>query len=105
MRIALILIFISSSLLAQETDVAKTVETLTQALLDGKKDALENIAHQNLTYGHSSGLIEDKAAFVEALASGTSDFTSIVVSDQVIKVTGNIAPVRHKLNGENISNG
>lgn len=74
-------------------------------MLDGKKDALEKVAHENLTYGHSSGLIEDKAAFVEALVSGKSNFTSITLSDQVIKVTGNTATVRHKLTGENVSNG
>lgn len=104
--IAFVLLFIcTTSVFAQDADVSKAVETLRQALLDGKKDALEKIAHDNLTYGHSSGLVEDKAAFVEALASGKSDFTSIALSDQVIKVSGNTATVRHKLTGENVSNG
>lgn len=101
MRLAIILVFISASLFAQEADVAKAVETLKEALLDGNRPALEKIAHEHLTYGHSSGLIEDKAAFVEALASGRSDFLSINLSDQVIMVTGNTATVRHKLTGEN----
>ena len=47
----------------------------------------------------------DKEAFVEALASGKSDFTSITLTDQVIKVTGNTATVRHKLSGETMNNG
>ncbi|HEX8061483.1 MAG TPA: nuclear transport factor 2 family protein, partial [Cyclobacteriaceae bacterium] len=82
MRLIVILILISvSSLYAQDADVAKAVETLKQAMLDGKREALEEIAHENLTYGHSSGLIEDKKTFVEALASGKSDFTSITLSD------------------------
>lgn len=106
MRPAIILLLLcSTSVFAQEAEVAKAVETLKQALLDGKKDALEKIVHDNLTYGHSGGLIEDKAAFVEALASGRSDFTSIDLTDQTIKVSGNAATVRHKLSGENISNG
>lgn len=94
-----------STLYAQEADVAKAVESLKQALLDGKKEQLEKIAHANLTYGHSSGLIEDKVAFVEALASGKSDFVSINITDQVIKVSGNTATVRHKLSGETMNNG
>jgi hypothetical protein len=106
MRLIIVLILISiSSLHAQDADVAKAVENLRQALIDGKKEALEKIAHDNLTYGHSSGLIEDKKAFVEALASGKSDFTSITLTDQVIKITGNTATVRHKLSGEMMNNG
>ena len=88
-----------------EADVAKATEMLKQALLDGKRQALENIAANELTYGHSSGLIEDKAAFVEALASGKSDFVSINISEQVVKVVGNTATVRHKLSGDVVSNG
>lgn len=109
MRLLLVLILTSfaslSAVHAQGTDVAKAVETLKQAMLDGKREALEKITHENLTYGHSSGLIEDKKAFVEALASGKSDFVSINLTDQVIKVTGNVATVRHKLSGETMSNG
>lgn len=105
MKLSILLLFISCSGFGQEADVAKAVETLRQALLDGKKEALEKLAHENLSYGHSSGLIEDKAAFVDALVTGKSDFTSITLSDQVIKVTGNTATVRHKLAGENINNG
>jgi len=106
MRLIVVLILISvSSLYAQDAEVAKAVETLKQALLDGKREALEKITHEDLTYGHSSGLIEDKKAFVEALASGKSDFTSITLTGQVIKITGNIATVRHKLSGETMNNG
>lgn len=102
---AILFVLVSYVSFAQEADVAKAVESLKQALLDGKKESLEKIAHANLTYGHSSGLIEDKAAFVEALASGKSDFVSINISDQVIKVSGNTATVRHKLSGETMNNG
>lgn len=106
MKLAFILLFIcSTSLFAQDAEVEKAVETMKQALLDGKKESLEAIAHENLTYGHSSGLIEDKAAFVEALVTKKSDFTSITLSEQAIKVTGNTATVRHKLTGENVNNG
>jgi hypothetical protein len=99
------MIGVATSAYSQEADVAKAVETLKQALIDGKRDALEKIAHDNLTYGHSGGLIEDKKAFVEALATGKSDFVSINITEQVIKVTGNVATVRHKLAGETMNNG
>jgi hypothetical protein len=107
MRSLFITLFVLVSFVTygQEADVAKAVETLKQALIDGNKEALEKITHDNLTYGHSSGQIEDKAAFVNALVIGKSDFKSITLSDQVIKITGNVATVRHKLSGENVLNG
>lgn len=100
---------LSSGLAAQsssrdEKDVAAAVETLRKAMVDGDKSALDNIAAPDLSYGHSSGKIEDKASFVEALASGKSDFVSINLAEQTVKVTGNTAVVRHKLTGETSDN-
>lgn len=81
----------------EETAVAAAVESLKQAMISGEKNALEKIADDKLTYGHSSGKIEDKAAFVEAIASGKSDFVSIDLTEQTISVSGDVAIVRHKL--------
>ena len=81
--------------------VASAVESLRKAMVDADKAALEKLAADDLTYGHSSGTIEDKTAFVEAIASGKSDFKSIELSDQTIKIIGkDLALVRHKLVGE-----
>lgn len=101
------LMLVSGMAYAQKDEdaVAKAVETLKQAMIDGNKQALEKIAADNLTYGHSSGLIEDKAAFVEALVSGKSDFLNMNLSEQTIKVTGNTATVRHKLNADTVNSG
>lgn len=105
--VVIILLFAAIITQAQsgEGDVAKAVETLRQAMIDANKQALENITADNLTYGHSSGLTEDKAAFVEALVSGKSDFQNITLSEQTIRVTDNTATVRHKLSGDAINNG
>jgi ketosteroid isomerase-like protein len=89
----------------KETEaVAKAVEQLKQAMISGERTALENIAADKLSYGHSSGLIEDKATFVEHIASGQSDFVTIDISEQTISVSGNTALVRHTLKG-NINDG
>jgi hypothetical protein len=88
-----------------EKEVAAAVETLKKAMLDGNRKDLENIAANELSYGHSNGLIEDKAAFVEALASGKNDFVTINLAEQTIKVAGNTALVRHKLTGETNNGG
>jgi hypothetical protein len=81
----------------EEKQVAIAVKTLTKAMIDGNRTELENIASDALSYGHSSGKIQDKAAFVEAIASGQSDFVTIDLTEQTIIVKDKTAIVRHKL--------
>lgn len=88
-----------------EKDIASAVEELKKAMIDADKAKLEALSDDNLSYGHSSGLIEDKATFVQNIASGNSDFVTITLSDQTIKVTGNTAVVRHKLEGDIVNKG
>ena len=104
----LVCLVLSMTLQAQskkEKAIAAAVETLRKAMLDGNKAALEKITASELSYGHSSGKMEDKAAFVEALSSGKSDFLNINLSEQSIIVAGNTAIVRHKLTGNIQDNG
>ena len=79
-----------------ERAVAAAVETLRKAMVDGDRAMLEKIAADSLSYGHSSGKIENKTAFVENIANGNSGFATINLTDQTIYVSGNIAIVRHK---------
>ena len=99
--VAIVLLFTTTCIQAQskdETDVANAVEKLRKAMIDGDRAALESIAADQLSYGHSSGHIDDKKEFVEKLASGKSDFVTIDLADQTVSVTGKTAIVRHKLN-------
>jgi hypothetical protein len=88
-----------------EAAVATAVESLRKAMLDADKGNLEKFTAPELSYGHSSGKVETKAEFVEALASGKSDFVSIDLSNQTIKMAGNTAIVRHVLTGSTNDNG
>ena len=85
--------------------VTQAVEKLRKAMIDPNKATLEALAANDLSYGHSNGNIEDKAAFVEALVSGASDFKSIDLTDQTVTVVDNTAMVRHKLSGETNNKG
>ena len=81
-----------------EKAVAAAVENLRKAMVDGDRAALEKIAADGLSYGHSGGKVEDKAAFVENIANGNSDFLTIDLTEQTIYVSGKTAIVRHKFN-------
>lgn len=80
-----------------ETAVTAAVESLRKALIDPDKSTLDKLVLDELTYGHSSGMIQDKAAFEEALLSKSSDFVTIDLTQQTLKVAGNTAWVRHIL--------
>lgn len=84
----------------EEKAVASAVEAMRKAMIDGDRTGLQAIAAEDLSYGHSSGKIQSKAEFVEGIASGASDFVTIDLTEQTIKVIGNTALVRHKLSAQ-----
>lgn len=96
----LLTIFFGGVVRAQGKDeqaVGAAVESLRKALIDPDKATLDRLVTDELTYGHSSGLIQDKAAFEEALLTKSSDFVTIDLTQQTVKVAGNTAWVRHIL--------
>jgi hypothetical protein len=90
---------------ADETKVSEAVATLRQAMIDADKMVLEKILHEDLSYGHSSGTIETKAMFIESLVSNNSDFKTMDLTDQTVKIVGKNAIVRHKLFAETANKG
>jgi len=85
--------------------VAAAVESLRKAMIDPDKTALDKLTAEELSYGHSNGAVQDKAAFIEALISGKSDFVTIGLTEQTIKMSGNTAIVRHILSATNNDGG
>ncbi|HVU98220.1 MAG TPA: nuclear transport factor 2 family protein [Puia sp.] len=80
-----------------EQAVSGAVEALRKALVDPDKATLDALVLDELTYGHSNGNLQDKAAFEEALLNKSSDFVTIDLTNQTVKVVGNTAWVRHTL--------
>ncbi|MES2374151.1 MAG: nuclear transport factor 2 family protein [Bacteroidota bacterium] len=91
---------ISFSSVAQSKEyksVINAVEKLRAAMISGERAALEAIASDSVSYGHSGGNVQNKAEFVEGIASGKSDFVTIDLSEQTVSVMNNVAVVRHVL--------
>lgn len=80
-----------------QKQVASVVEAFNQALLDADSAQLDALTVAELSYGHSTGLIEDKATFINALVSGKADFSSIRITDQTIAIKDKHAIVRHNM--------
>ena len=77
--------------------VSDSVAQLRQAMLSADGEQLSSLAHEELTYGHSGGQMQNKQEFVDTFTSGASVFTSIDISDQTICIAGDTAIVRHIL--------
>ena len=89
--------------LAQSKDekaVADAVEQLRTAMVNADKAGLEKLCAEKLSYGHSSGAIDDKRSFVDKIVSGASDFVSIDLAEQTISISDDVAIVRHVLNAK-----
>jgi ketosteroid isomerase-like protein len=80
--------------------VAEAVATLTKAMLAADKAKLEALTADALSYGHSGGVLQTKAEFVDVIASKKTVYKSIELSGQTIAVAGNNAIVRHNWVGE-----
>lgn len=89
----------------KESAVAAAVESLRKAMISGDKATLEKLSAAELSYGHSSGRIENRGEFVDALVSGKSGFSAIELSDQTVNIVDKVALVRHVFNGKRKADG
>jgi ketosteroid isomerase-like protein len=80
--------------------VAESVSALTKAMLAADRAKLEALVSDKLSYGHSSGRVENKKEFVEVIADKKSVYKSIELSKQTVDVAGNNAIVRHAWESE-----
>ncbi len=103
----LCLLFLHTITMAQsdEKELTALVETMRKAMMEADKAVLEKIASNDLSYGHSSGLIEDKATFVNSIVSGKFSFVKIDFPDVTVKIVGNTGVVRHKIVGDTKNDG
>jgi type IV pilus biogenesis protein CpaD/CtpE len=77
--------------------VSAAAEKLRVAMVDPTPGALAALVADDLSYGHSGGRVDTKTSFISDLLEGKSDFVSIVITDQTVKVANNLAIVRHSL--------
>ncbi|MCJ2064157.1 nuclear transport factor 2 family protein [Methylobacterium sp. J-088] len=89
----------------QRAAVEAQVDALTKAILAGDGAALDMLTLDGLSYGHSSGVVQDKAAFIAPLASKRQTFPSITLSDRSVSLVGDDAIARHVFTGEVVTDG
>ena len=79
---------------ADEIAIDNAGKLLNRGLINRDIKLLNRLILPNLSYGHSSGKVEDKAAFTKAVADAVIQYISIDIADQTITITGNVAVTR-----------
>ncbi|SOE19799.1 protein of unknown function [Spirosomataceae bacterium TFI 002] len=82
------------------TAIKEKVDALSDVLINPSMEKIDALVLEELTYGHSSGKIETKAEFADALLNGQDDIIAWNVIDENMKVVDNTAWFRHVLEGE-----
>ena len=88
----------ASTQTGKEGAVSAAVESWRKAMIAADKSALDKLTTAELSYGHSSGRVETKAEFIEAIVTGKSGFSAIELAGQTVNVVDKIAIVRHTFN-------
>ena len=84
----------------EEAAVDKAVEALRRALMEKDKSRLEQLAADQLSYGHSSGKVQNKAEFVDGVMTSKAVTRSIAFPELTVAVVGDTAIARHLFEAE-----
>ena len=78
-----------------EQQVLQSEKDRFAAMVKGDRAALERLVADDVTYIHSTALLQNKKEFIDSVLGGTIDYVSITPSesDWKIRVNGNMAIV------------
>jgi hypothetical protein len=85
---------------ADEDAVAKRVEAFRAAQFAANAEMLAALCAAELSYSHSDGRVEDKAAFIANATNGKSKWLALEYRDTKVRVVGDAAIVRFHWVGE-----
>jgi hypothetical protein len=84
---------------SDDADLLQLIESLRTAMQTKNKVQLEILCHDQLSYGHSSGKIDDKAGFIAGAISPKWHWISLDFLDPSTKTAGDLAITRMTLVG------
>jgi hypothetical protein len=101
-RLVFIALFALSSLSAARVGDAKSevlaaMDGLKHAMIHRDGPALEKLLADNLTYTHSAGQEQNKAEVIQSIVSGKSIIQKLEFPDNSVRVLGNVALVKGKV--------
>ena len=78
---------------AAEQAVRQVEDRRIKAMIDDDFATLEAVLADDLTYGHSSGVVDTKASYIETLRSGKTKYLTFDRTPSVVRLYGDTAIV------------
>ena len=88
-----------------EKEVLAAMDVWKDAMIKKDQAAFEKVLHPDLTYGHSSGLVESKAEAIKHVVEQPATYTGINFKDTKVNVQGKAATVIGKVDYLERANG
>jgi ketosteroid isomerase-like protein len=82
---------------SDEAQVAQAIERLKIVMVKPDSKVLAELASNDLEYVHSSGTVRNKQGFIDEFMQGKTKLTKVDIQDQSIKISGDLAVVRHRM--------
>ncbi len=82
--------------MSSEKEILSLEEKRYAAMTGSDFGALEALLHDQLLYTHSSGVTDTKASWLESLKSGKTRYKSAKITDQKVRMLGDVALVTGK---------
>lgn len=103
--IAILLLFVYSTVAAQDRELGNVITELNMALIEKDTVKLKTMLDEQLSYGHSNGWIETKQEVVSDLYNGKLVYNKIDQKLTGIMKEGNMACVRANAELDIVYNG
>ena len=110
MRAIVLILFLVASAFSfaqtKEETVWAKAEALTKAIFETKDSiTLKSLVSDKVTYGHSSGAMEDKATMITKASTNKTEYKNRQFEKISIDVNDNTAVVRHNFRAISIADG
>jgi hypothetical protein len=90
---------------AEEAAVTQAVEALRKAVFDKNKADLEKLTADQLSYGHSSAVVQNRAEMVDGVMTRKATLKSLDYPELKVTMAGNNAIARHRYVAESEQDG
>ena len=79
-----------------ETSLKDAVEALRKAILAADKDKLASLTAPELSYGHSSAVVQDKATFIDGVVNRKATVKTLDFPELQVGIGGGTGWTRHR---------
>lgn len=103
LTVFLLSLFINLAAQTKESELFKSVNKFNDAIFLVKDSlALEGLLADEVSYGHSSGKVENRKEMIHGAISNTGSYANINLADFTVYFEDNTAIVRHTITGISI---